>query len=73
MKAMVLESLAPLKHSFVQPRERPEPTAGLGQIVLRVHACGVCHSQLHMIEGKWAGCCRGGVAPVPHVRAADAA
>ena len=54
MKAMVLESLAPLEHSPVQLRERAEPTAGLGQIVIRVHACGVCHSQLHMIEGEWA-------------------
>ena len=38
----------------VQLRERAEPTAGPGQIVIRVHACGVCHSQLHMIEGDWA-------------------
>ena len=55
MKAMVLESLAPLEHSPVQLRERAEPTAGLGQIVIRVHACGVCRSQLHMIEGEWKG------------------
>jgi propanol-preferring alcohol dehydrogenase len=55
MKAMVLESLAPLEQSPVQLRERAEPSAGLGQIVIRVRACGVCHSQLHMIEGDWAG------------------
>jgi propanol-preferring alcohol dehydrogenase len=55
MKAMVLESLAPLEHSPVQLRERAQPTPGLGQIVIRVHACGVCRSQLHMIEGEWAG------------------
>jgi len=53
MKAMVLESLAPLERSPVQLRERSEPTAGAGQIVIRVHACGVCRSQLHMIEGEW--------------------
>jgi propanol-preferring alcohol dehydrogenase len=55
MKAMVLESLAPLEHSPVQLRGRAQPTPGLGQIVIRVHACGVCRSQLHMIEGEWAG------------------
>jgi len=55
MKAMVLESLAPLEDSPLQLRDRPEPSPGLGQLVIRVHACGVCHSQLHMIEGAWAG------------------
>ncbi len=55
MKAMVLESLAPLEQSPVQLRERAEPTAALGRILIRVHACGLCHSQLHMIEGEWAG------------------
>ncbi|MGO9332706.1 MAG: alcohol dehydrogenase catalytic domain-containing protein [Acidimicrobiales bacterium] len=55
MKAMVLESLAPLERSPLQLRERAEPTPGFGQIVIRVHACGVCRSQLHMIEGEWAG------------------
>ena len=54
MKAMVLESLAPLERSPLQLRERAEPTPGFGQIVIRVHACGVCRSQLHMIEGEWA-------------------
>ena len=31
--------------------ERPEP--GPGQMLLEVVACGVCRSNLHMIEGDW--------------------
>ncbi len=29
---------------------RPEP--GPGQILLRVHACGVCRTDLHVIDGE---------------------
>jgi len=55
MKAMILESPAPLERSPIQLREHADPTPGLGQIVIRVHACGVCRSNLHMIEGEWVG------------------
>lgn len=32
-------------------RDRPEP--GPGQLLLEVAGCGVCRSNLHMIEGDW--------------------
>lgn len=38
--------------------ERPAP--GPAQILMRVTACGVCRSNLHMIEGEWLA---GGVPP----------
>ncbi len=31
--------------------DRPEP--GSGQLLIKVAACGVCRSNLHMIEGDW--------------------
>jgi propanol-preferring alcohol dehydrogenase len=34
-------------------RERPIPTPGTGQIVVRTEACGVCHTDLHAANGDW--------------------
>jgi propanol-preferring alcohol dehydrogenase len=31
--------------------ELPEPEPGAGQIMLRVHACGVCRTDLHIVDG----------------------
>ncbi|MHB8621461.1 MAG: zinc-dependent alcohol dehydrogenase family protein [Chloroflexota bacterium] len=31
--------------------EMPEPEAGAGEVRLRVSACGVCHTDLHVVEG----------------------
>ncbi|MCC7273231.1 MAG: zinc-dependent alcohol dehydrogenase family protein [Alphaproteobacteria bacterium] len=32
--------------------ERPRPAAGPGQIVVRVTACGVCRTDLHLVDGE---------------------
>jgi alcohol dehydrogenase, propanol-preferring len=32
--------------------ERPAPHAGAGQILVRVHACGVCRTDLHLLDGE---------------------
>ena len=32
--------------------ERPIPTAGAGQLLVRVHACGVCRTDLHLLDGE---------------------
>ena len=34
--------------------ERPPPIAGPGQVLLRVRACGVCRTDLHLIDGELA-------------------
>ncbi len=49
MKAAVL-------HSFSEPlqiEERPQPTPGAGEVLIKVAACGVCHSDLHLAGGEW--------------------
>jgi propanol-preferring alcohol dehydrogenase len=34
--------------------ELPEPVAGPGQVLLRVRACGVCRTDLHVVDGELA-------------------
>jgi propanol-preferring alcohol dehydrogenase len=33
-------------------QERPDPTPGAGQIRVRVEACGVCRTDLHVVDGE---------------------
>jgi propanol-preferring alcohol dehydrogenase len=54
MKAMLLDQVADLSHE-AQPlacRELPAPEPKVGEILLRVGACGVCHTELDEIEGR---------------------
>lgn len=53
MKAMVLSAAAPVEQRPLQWREVPDPTPEPGEILLQVTACGVCRSNLHMVEGDW--------------------
>ncbi len=49
MKAAVL-------HEFGQPlriEDVPIPVPGPGEVLLKVHACGVCHSDLHLAHADW--------------------
>jgi propanol-preferring alcohol dehydrogenase len=32
--------------------ERPDPEPGRGELLLRVHACGVCRTDLHIVDGE---------------------
>lgn len=49
MKAAVLHATGtPLQ---IETVPRPEP--GPGELLIRVIACGVCHSDLHAIDGDW--------------------
>jgi propanol-preferring alcohol dehydrogenase len=49
MKAAVLhEFKTPLRFEDV---ERPKP--GVGEVVIRVEACGACHSDAHVADGDW--------------------
>ena len=54
MRAMVLSELAPietkpLKLTQIDRHEIKRPN----EILIKIEACGVCHSQLHGIEGDW--------------------
>src|ERR1700691_5597085 len=33
-------------------REVPVPTAGAGQVLVRVSACAVCRTDLHVVDGE---------------------
>ncbi|MBT8461607.1 MAG: zinc-dependent alcohol dehydrogenase family protein [Gemmatimonadetes bacterium] len=51
MKAMVLESLSPVTDRPLRFVELPDPEPGAGEIRVRVRACGVCRTDLHVVEG----------------------
>ena len=53
MFANELDHTAPITTHPVNWRETAKPAAGPGQILMKVVACGVCRSNLHMIEGDW--------------------
>jgi propanol-preferring alcohol dehydrogenase len=38
----------------LRPSDLPEPTPGPGQVRIRVRACGVCRTDLHIVEGDLA-------------------
>lgn len=48
MRAMVLER----PRTPLVLRERPLPVAGAGEIMLSVTACGVCRTDLHVVDGE---------------------
>jgi propanol-preferring alcohol dehydrogenase len=53
MRAVVLGAPGPIEDNPLQLQELPTPEPGPDEIVLDVRACGVCRSNLHMIEGDW--------------------
>ena len=52
MKAMVLEGHGDIGSAPLQLEDRPVPSPGPGEILLRVRCCGVCHTDLHIVEGE---------------------
>jgi len=52
MKAMVLSSPAPVETSPLALRDVPDPQPGPHEIRLRVRICGVCRTDLHVVEGE---------------------
>lgn len=54
MRAMVLEQISNVAENDtpLQLRDLPEPVAGDGEILIRISACGVCHTELDEIEGR---------------------
>ena len=54
MKAMQLERITSLVENPAPLAlvELPPPTPGEGEILIRVSACGVCHTELDIIEGR---------------------
>jgi propanol-preferring alcohol dehydrogenase len=52
MLAMMLERPRPVEDDPLVPTETPVPEPGLGQIRVKVKVCGVCHTDLHTVEGE---------------------
>ena len=48
---MVLEEPGIVETSPLRLRERSLPDPGPGELLLRVRCCGVCHTDLHLVEG----------------------
>lgn len=53
MRAVLLDRPAPLEAGPLRVAETAVPDPGAGQVLLEVEACGVCRSNLHMVEGDW--------------------
>ncbi|MBZ5707169.1 MAG: zinc-dependent alcohol dehydrogenase family protein [Acidobacteriia bacterium] len=51
MRAMVLQTPRPVEESPLELREMPNPTPGPGEVRVQVRCCGLCHTDLHTVEG----------------------
>jgi propanol-preferring alcohol dehydrogenase len=56
MQACLLRSPAPVETSPLENAEVPIPSPGPGQVLIRVEACGVCRTDLHVVEGELPPC-----------------
>ena len=52
MKACLLNSPARIETNPLQFTDVPAPSPDRGEVLVRVHACGVCRTDLHVIEGE---------------------
>lgn len=52
MKACVLPTPAPIEQGPLAFTDVAVPDAGAGAVLVRVHACGVCRTDLHVVEGE---------------------
>ncbi|HEX3355166.1 MAG TPA: zinc-dependent alcohol dehydrogenase family protein, partial [Terriglobales bacterium] len=52
MKAAILKTPQEISRQPLQIADVAQPSAGPGQVLLRVRACGVCRTDLHIVEGE---------------------
>lgn len=52
MKAAILDSPGKMSSRSLRIEDVPQPRPEPGQVLLRVRACGVCRTDLHIIEGE---------------------
>jgi propanol-preferring alcohol dehydrogenase len=55
MKAMLLNDFAPIDQNPLELTDVPKPEPGADDILIRINVCGVCHTDLHSIEGELPG------------------
>lgn len=51
MRAMVLDSPAPIESHPLRLDDLPVPAPADDEVLIRVNACGVCRTDLHVVEG----------------------
>jgi len=51
MRAMILHRQAPIEENPLKLEEIPIPEVGLNDVLIKVKVCGVCHTDLHTVEG----------------------
>jgi propanol-preferring alcohol dehydrogenase len=54
MKAWTLTRPAPVEQNPLTLTELPVPEPGEGQVLVKVTACGICRTDLHVVEGELA-------------------
>lgn len=54
MRAMVLQSAKPAEQNPLRLQDVPLPQPGAGEVRVRVSCCGLCHTDLHTVEGDLA-------------------
>ncbi len=52
MKAMVLDYTNDVSTSPLRPHDRPIPVPKARQVLVKIHVCGVCRTDLHVVEGE---------------------
>ena len=52
MKAHLLHEPRPVRERPLEQHEIPDPVPGAGQVRVKVETCGVCHTDLHIVEGE---------------------
>lgn len=52
MKACVLNAPAPVESGPLELRDLPVPAPGEGQVLIRIKACAICRTDLHVVEGE---------------------
>ncbi len=52
MKACLLRAVAPVEKNPLESAEVSSPTLQPDEVLVRVHACGVCRTDLHVVEGE---------------------
>ncbi|MBI5666515.1 MAG: zinc-dependent alcohol dehydrogenase family protein [Chloroflexi bacterium] len=52
MKAQVLHTPAPIQSAPLRLEDIPRPAPPPGHLLVKIRACGVCHTDLHVVEGE---------------------
>ncbi len=52
MRACLLEKPGPIESRPLRVAEVSKPSPGQGEVLVKVHVCGVCRTDLHVVEGE---------------------